>query len=70
MTDYICAVGGTFRQGNRMGICGSIKCGSDDCGYQGDCEHQIPKCKCGGKFTVQSDDFDAWKECDMCGETL
>jgi len=69
MSEYICKVGGVVAPG---GICGKIKCGSDDCGYVGECDYQILKCtQCGGKtFTAEGIENDSWKECEDCGVSV
>ncbi len=72
MVEYICAVGGVLgKRGKLIGMCSKIKCGSDDCGFDGECDHKLQKCECGGKLvTFEDEEFDAWKECDSCGSTL
>lgn len=68
MTDFICAVDGVVgRQGRQIGICGSIKCGSDDCGYKGDCEHQRIRCWSCNTVITKQQRADADGNCPECG---
>ena len=48
MSKLICAVDGVAGRDPRgyIGMCGSIKCSSDECGYEGECEHQREVVEC------------------------